>query len=157
MDIPHSRSTKGKIMTFDAQAHARLDRFNGLISQLQLQNAEQEVRIQKLEQLLNKELTEARRGVTDEFDTEANKVTVRGEAAIIQHDIDQSQLTVDQAIRLGYIKGPVSTTGIVEGGALPTPIGSDRPAVEREDSVGRRRRRQEYDGLGVLHEEGGDQ
>jgi|SRR5688572_3144957 len=95
--------------------------------------------------------------VTDEIDTEYNQVTVRGEAAIIQYDIEQEQLITGQAIRLGYFKGPISGTGTVPSGPVAPSDGSDRPAVEREDSVGRRRRRQEYDSLGILHEEGGDQ
>jgi len=95
--------------------------------------------------------------VTDEIDKTHNQVTVRGEAAIIQHDIEQSQLTVDQAIRLGYIKGPIGGTRTESSGPVTPSDGSDRSVVEREDSVGRRRRRQEYDSLGILHEEGGDQ
>jgi hypothetical protein len=95
--------------------------------------------------------------VTDEFDTTHNQVTVRGEAAIIQHDIEQSQLTIDQAIRLGYIKGPISGTGVEPGGVVTPSDGSDRPTGERKNSVGWRRRGEVANELGILHEEGGDQ
>jgi hypothetical protein len=95
--------------------------------------------------------------VTDEFDKTYNQVTVQGEAAIIQHDIEQSQLTIDQAIRLGYIKGPISGTGVEPGGVVTPSDGSDRPTRERKNSVGWRRRGEVANELGILHEEGGDQ
>src|SRR5688572_539576 len=64
--------------------------------------------------------------VTDEFDKTHNQVTVRGEAAIIQHDVEQSQLTIDQAIRLGYLKSPISGTGAEPSGVVSPSDGSDR-------------------------------
>ena len=76
-----------------------------------------------------------------------------------------NQLTVADAIRLGYIKGqPEQWQGYatwdtdqpspIESGPDATPDRSDREPGEREDSVGRRRRRQIFDGSGILHEEG---
>ena len=93
----------------------------------------------------------------ESIDTEYNRGTFRTEAAIVQYDVEQEKLTVDQARRLGYLKGPISGIGIEPSGPLSTPVDSNRPVGEREDSVGRRRRRQEFDGLGILPEEGGDQ
>ena len=112
------------------------------------------------------EFERAPKEIRDSWDTTHNQVTVRGEAAIIQHDIEQQKLINSHAGRLGIFRGPdveedraiyigpVSTQS--SGSATPSD-GSDRPVIEREDSVGRRRRRQEYDSLGILHEEGGDQ
>lgn len=56
-----------------------------------------------------------------------------------------------------YPTDRVDTTGSQSSGSDATPATGDRGVGEREDSVGRRRRRQEFDRLGILHEEGGNQ
>ena len=73
------------------------------------------------------------------INTEYNKVAVVGEPGSLLNLISRSDVA-------SVIQSPV----------VPTSAGSDQQPVEREDSVGRRRRREIFDNLGILHDEGGD-
>lgn len=64
---------------------------------------------------------------------------------------------------LGIIRGPdveedrfidLGPLGVIEGRVDASSDRGDREPGQREDSVGRRRRRQIFDGSGILHEEG---
>jgi len=77
------------------------------------------------------------------LDTEYNRATLRGEIETLRDPRNPpSRATI---------------ASVIKGGPVTPSTGSNRSVGEREDSVGRRRRRQEFDSLGILHEEGGDQ
>lgn len=67
-----------------------------------------------------------------------NEYTVRGEPESL----------IDRTTR-------VDPRSIIQSPTDASPTGGDREPGQREDSVGRSRRREIFDGLGILHEEGG--
>lgn len=75
------------------------------------------------------------------FDTEYNSYSVRGEIATL---VDNITPRIDPA-------------SVIQSGSDATSATGDRRIREWEDPVGRSRRRQIFDGIGILHEEGGDQ
>lgn len=75
------------------------------------------------------------------IDTEYNRYSVRGEIGTLAD----------------LISPRIDPTSVIKSGSDATPATGNRGTGEREDSVGRRRRRQIFDGSGILHEEGGNQ